>query len=167
MPKRTWLALLLCSALAARAELVLESSVHEFVPGAGAAAGPVAHAVAPGTELRYVVTLRNRGAEAVEAARIETPMPPGVEYVPGSAHIEPGRARLSVDGGRHFVAPQALTPDQQRGVDVILWERDGPLGAGAAQQVSFRGRLRPPREFTPGRGPVGSPMRAPAAGPAR
>ena len=159
MSARTWLALLLCSAFAAHADLVLESSVHEVVPGDPSARVEVAAGVLPGTELRYVVTLRNRGAEAVEAARIETPMPPGIEYVPGSARIEPGRVRLSVDGGRHFIDPQALAPERQRGVDVILWEREGSLAAGAALQVSFRGRL-----YAPWQERFGAPAPAPAAG---
>jgi uncharacterized repeat protein (TIGR01451 family) len=95
----------------------------------------------------YSVRFTNAMAEAAEAVRITSPVPPGLHYVAGSA-VGPGSIVLfSVDGGSTFGAVNELmvldgesAPRRAEAADYthVRWILQTPLDAGATGFVRFR-----------------------------
>jgi uncharacterized repeat protein (TIGR01451 family) len=110
--------------------------------------------VTPGDELVYTIRFENVGAEAVAAGRlvITNPVPEELEYLPGTATGEDMAITFSVDGGRRFAVPEALTVSADGVVGsapasaytTLRWVLIPALPAGASGDVSFRARLKSP-----------------------
>lgn len=100
--------------------------------------------VVPGTEVQYVVTYRNAGAENAGQIAITNPIPKELEY------ISAANAEVSVDEGKNYGelatlkvvgADGKLRPATPSDVTHVRWLVTS-LKAGDEGKVSFRARLK-------------------------
>lgn len=106
-----------------------------------------AGAVQQGEELFYTVRIRNSGARPVRRVVVTKPIPSNTIYVSGTAAAPGADVSFSIDGGRTFAAPEALTVPDQEGRPLpaepalythIRWSMRHPLAAGAVALARFR-----------------------------
>lgn len=104
--------------------------------------------VVPGSEVTYVVTYRNTGAEPADAVTIDNPVPAELVYVAsaGDRAID----AVSVDGGSQYGVLAELTvtgedgqprPAQAADVTHLRWVL-GSLPAGAEGTVSYVAKVK-------------------------
>ena len=162
--KRAWLvacALLMVAVLAAPAALAtgtmkLTNEVFQEIQAKGPNGEPIrkmvpATKVVPGTEVIYVITYRNSGAEPAGDVVITNPIAAELSYQNDSAKGAGAEVDLSVDGGKTWGPLASLTVKDERGksrpaqsgdITDIRWTLDGSVPPGGEGQVSFRAVLR-------------------------
>lgn len=102
--------------------------------------------VVPGDNLVFVLSYRNRGAEAASAFVVTNPLPAAVRFT----SVADSDAVVSVDGGRSWGALSALrvrdgavqraaTADD---VTHVRWAFARPIPAGGSGKLMFRGVVR-------------------------
>ena len=100
----------------------------------------------PGDVIEYVVTYRNTGTKLATGVTATLPIPPGMEYVPGSA--SPQRVMASLDDVHYWPVDlkksTAKSVDSRRTVNLhyseyrsLRWEL-GAIPSGAARVVKAR-----------------------------
>lgn len=154
----TAFALLLALPLAARAAdpIRFTSSAEVEVTEANARGEKVlirkpADKVPPGGVVIYVNTFSNTGKEPRENLVVTSPIPASTEYIPGSAEGMGADVAFSVDGGKSFAPPAALTvidpklgkrPAAPSEYTHVRWMLREPLKPGASGIVEFRVRVK-------------------------
>lgn len=112
--------------------------------------GPVTRAV-PGDEIVYTTTFRNLIKKPVGHIAITNPVPNDSIYKEGSATGANTDITFSVDGGKQFAAPGALSvktadgktrPAVATDYTHIRWTYKGELGVGKSGEVSFRAVIK-------------------------
>lgn len=107
--------------------------------------------VVPGDEVVYTLTYTNKGVQPAERVAIDNPVPTHTRYVDGSASGEGSAVTFSVDGGKSFAAPSALTVREKNnaGAEVvrpatakdythIRWQLREPVAPGRSGYVRFK-----------------------------
>ncbi len=106
-----------------------------------------ARAVRQGQELFYTVRIHNSGLRPVRRVVVTKPIPSNTLYVPGTATAPGADVSFSIDGGRTFASPEALTVADAEGRPVpadpalythIRWSMRHPLAPGAVALARFR-----------------------------
>ena len=107
----------------------------------------------PGDIIRYRLTARNTGTEAVRKAELLDPIPAGTEYVPGSARGAGMQVLCSIDGGQTFVPEpvryrvRAANGDGRQVVAEpgmythVKWLSLAPLPPGGTLEATFQVRV--------------------------
>ncbi|MEJ2523482.1 MAG: hypothetical protein P8080_11515 [Gammaproteobacteria bacterium] len=104
------------------------------------------------TDALYTLRFRYEGEEPVNRLEIVQPMPVGLRYSPGSATGPRAVITFSVDGGKTFDVPEALTIPVEGGeprpataddYTHIRWELIGDFPPGLAGILSFRASAGP------------------------
>lgn len=104
----------------------------------------------PGTEVIYVLTYHNAGAQPAGDVKLDNPIPKGLVYQSGSAQGEGTVAEVSVDGGAHYGALDKLTvkgadgqvrPARAEDVTHVRWTLTAPLKPAAQGTVTYRAML--------------------------
>lgn len=153
---RVLLGALLTLPVVAHAELVLKSEALQelAVKGKDGKVQKKRQAVTtatPGTEIIYVITYRNNGAQPANAVVVNNPVPAGMRFQAGSAAGAGARSEVSVDGGKLFGTLEALrvkNPDGSlrpaRGEDVthVRWSVQAAVPAGKEGSVTYRAVLK-------------------------
>ena len=111
-----------------------------------------ASTVVPGTEVIYVITYKNVGAEPAAKVVITNPVPKELEFKTGSAKgASSVKPEVSVDGGASYGALNKLKvagkdgkPRPAQGADVthVRWTLGFAVKPGAEGKVTYRARLR-------------------------
>ena len=145
---------LIAAAALAQASVTLESSVQKvekFVDDAGVVQRRLvaADAVVPGDELRYTITFKNAGADAVDAGSIviTNPIPDSTVYLDGTAFGSGTEIVFSADAGQTFATADAVTdqdaePAAPSDFSTIRWVFQPELQPGEQSYVSFNVRLK-------------------------
>jgi uncharacterized repeat protein (TIGR01451 family) len=105
--------------------------------------------VVPGDEVIYTVTFHNISGEPAENVVITNPLPAELTYVDGSAFAPGAETVFSVDGGKTFASPDALTVSEngeERSATAndfthIRWVMRNELAAGMQGMSQFRAQL--------------------------
>ena len=105
--------------------------------------------VVPGDSVVYTITFENTGDQAAENVTITNPVPANLTYEPGTAFGPGSEIQFSVDGGREYGAPEALTVTEDGEVRTaqpedythIRWVMSDDLAAGAQGVARFSARL--------------------------
>ena len=106
-----------------------------------------ARQVVPGDEVIYVIEFENTGAEAAENIVIQNPVPGYTRYQAGSAAGADTDISYSIDGGKHFDAPQNLVITAADGTTraatpadytAIHWRYKKALPPGGKSSVEYR-----------------------------
>jgi uncharacterized repeat protein (TIGR01451 family) len=137
------------------AEVRLETSVAKVNDPMGASSSVEPRAdptvrVLPGDELRYGITFTNHSDTPVDRGRIviTNPIPPGTQYVAGSAGGRATRVEYSVDGTTFAesepVPADGAAPDAgpEPAVVSLRWSYDAVLAPGRSGEVFFHVRMR-------------------------
>lgn len=107
--------------------------------------------VVPGTEVIYVISYTNTGAEPADDVVISNPLAKELSYKGDSANGEGASVEFSVDSGKTWGQLASLTvkdeqgksrPAQSGDITNIRWTLEGKVPAGGEGQVSFRAILR-------------------------
>ncbi len=107
--------------------------------------------VQPGEIVIYTNSFTNAGKQAAEKVTVNNPVPANTEYLAGSATEAGYDLVFSIDQGKTFGKPAALTvPDGkggQRPADPkeytnLRWTMQAPLKPGATGVVEFRVRVK-------------------------
>jgi uncharacterized repeat protein (TIGR01451 family) len=105
----------------------------------------------PGEIAIYTNSFTNLGPKAADKVTLGNPVPENTEYLGGSATETGFDLLFSVDDGKSFAKPQALTvPDGKGGVRPaepkdythLRWTMLQPLKPGATGVVEFRVRVK-------------------------
>ena len=104
-----------------------------------------------GQELYYTVRLRNVSTMAIRDAEVVQPIPEHTHYVAHSATGAGADITFSIDGGKHFAAPEQLRLSRPPSTDAgaakrvtandythIRWQLQHPLEPGAVVLARFR-----------------------------
>jgi uncharacterized repeat protein (TIGR01451 family) len=111
---------------------------------------PVVDAM-PGDVLVFRVTYTNEGTESAQNVQLTNPVPEQMVYEADSAGGEGTVITFSVDGGKAFAGPEALTVTGEDGrkkqaapadYTHIRWQLEKPVPQGAEGSVSFKARLK-------------------------
>jgi uncharacterized repeat protein (TIGR01451 family) len=103
--------------------------------------------VVPGTEVIYVITYRNKGAQPAEKVVINNPVPADLAYRGNSASGQGTQFRVSVDGGKNYGVLPSLRvagadgkarPAQPADVTHLRWTLARAVPPGAEGRVSYR-----------------------------
>ncbi|HSN70422.1 MAG TPA: hypothetical protein VLT59_02890 [Steroidobacteraceae bacterium] len=98
-------------------------------------------------EVYYTVRVRNTTDRPLYPVVVTRPVPENTTYVPGSAVAPAATVTFSVDDGRTFAEPNALTVTSSEGqvrsavpgdYTHIRWQFGYPLAAGATAIARFR-----------------------------
>ena len=148
-------AAMLAAAPAAAGGLTASQSVEVAVlktdeGGATVKSYAPAEEIAPGDELRYVLTFQNDGAEAASNVRLDMPVPDAVTLIDGS--VEPGAADVtySVDKGVTFAPRETLVITDEgetraavaEDITNIRWTFTEAIAPGEAGTISYSGLLQ-------------------------
>jgi len=150
------LAILAAPMAFATGTMKLTNEVFQEIDAKGPSGEPIkqivpAAKVVPGTEVIYVITYKNDGAEPAEDVVISNPLARELSYKDESANGEGAAIDLSVDGGKTFGSLASLTVVDEQGksrpaksgdITNIRWTLDGAVPPGGEGQVSFRAVLR-------------------------
>jgi len=106
--------------------------------------------IAPGDELRYVVSYENVGTDAADNIRLDMPVPVEVEFVEGSVETNIATVTFSIDQGASFAAREALMVADENGertaaageITHIRWFFAQSIAPGEAGEISYRGILQ-------------------------
>ncbi len=107
--------------------------------------------VVPGSEVIYVITYRNVGAQAAENIVVSSPVPAELAYQGQAAFAHNGAIEVSVDGGQRFGALENLQVSAANGerraaqtgdVTHVRWKVTAALGPAEQGSVSYRAVLR-------------------------
>lgn len=107
--------------------------------------------IVPGSEVTYVITYRNEGAQPAEKVVITNPVPPELAYKGGSASTKGARFEVSVDGGATYGALPSLRvtgadgqprPAQPGDVTHLRWVLAGAVPPGRQGSVSYKAVLK-------------------------
>jgi len=105
----------------------------------------------PGEIAIYTNSFTNTGPKAADKVTINNPVPENTEYLGGSATETGFDLVFSVDGGKSFAKPQALTvpdgkggtrPAEPKDYTHLRWTLLQPLQPGASGIVEFRVRVK-------------------------
>ena len=106
--------------------------------------------VVPGSEVIYVITYRNAGAQPATGVVITNPIPTELAYQPQPGPGPSAVPDVSVDAGASFGALASLSvkdaegkPRPAQGSDVthVRWQLREPVAPGAQGSVSYRAVL--------------------------
>ena len=150
------LSLLLAAPAMAQSTLELTTQVMQEVETRGQDGKPrkqmvPAAKVVPGTELTYVITYRNKGAQPAEKVVINNPVPPELSYRGNSAAGQGTQFRVSVDGGKSFGVLPSLRvtgadgkprPAQPADVTHLRWTLARSVAPGAEGTVRYRAVIK-------------------------
>jgi uncharacterized repeat protein (TIGR01451 family) len=101
----------------------------------------------PGAEVIYTTTFTNQGAKPAGNVVVTNPVPANTSYVGGSARGENTVITFSVDGGKSYAAPDALTlrttdgrerPALPSDYTHVRWVYKGDLPPGKTGAAEFR-----------------------------
>jgi len=152
-----FLALLLCATTAFAADEIRFTSTAEIEieqvndKGEKVVIRQPAVLLQPGEIAIYTNSFTNTGAKAADKVTIANPVPENTEYLGGSATETGFDLVFSVDGGKHFAKPKALTvpdgkggmrPAEARDYTHLRWTLLQPLQPGASGIVEFRVRVK-------------------------
>lgn len=107
--------------------------------------------VVPGTEVTYVITYRNKGAQPAEKVVINNPVPAELAYKGSSAAGQNAKFEVSVDGGASYGVLPSLRvtgadgkprPAQPADVTHLRWTLARVVPPGAEGTVSYRAVLK-------------------------
>lgn len=107
--------------------------------------------VVPGEVVIFTTTYRNTGKQPATGVSITNPVPGHMVYIDKSAEGKGARIDYSIDSGRTYGGPAALTVTDGQGrvrpavasdYTVIRWVLTAPLAPGGAGTVSFRARVK-------------------------
>lgn len=107
--------------------------------------------VVPGTEVTYVITYRNKGAQPAEKVVINNPVPPELSYQGSSASGPGTKFEVSVDGGATYGVLPSLRvtgadgrprPAQPADVTHLRWTLARAVMPGAEGTVRYRAVLK-------------------------
>lgn len=107
--------------------------------------------VVPGTEVIYVITYRNKGAQPAEKVVINNPVPAELAYKGSSASGQNAKFEVSVDGGASYGVLPSLRvtgadgkprPAQPADVTHLRWTLARTVAPGAEGTVSYRAVLK-------------------------
>ena len=106
--------------------------------------------IAPGDQLRYLLTYSNEGEADATNVRLVMPVPSAVEMIEGSADMTGAIVTYSINGGESFAARDALIIADETGsraADVsdithIRWTLASAIPAGATGTISYSGVLQ-------------------------
>lgn len=107
--------------------------------------------VVPGTEVTYVITYRNKGAQPAEKVVINNPVPAELAYKGSSASGQGTKFEVSVDGGASYGVLPSLRvtgadgkprPAQAADVTHLRWTLARAVPPGAEGTVSYRAVLK-------------------------
>jgi hypothetical protein len=126
--------------------LIVSSTLEHLAPPAVGASVEDTE-VGPADELIVSVRFTNASAHVVDSIRITSPVPPDVQYVPGSASAPGGEVLFSIDNARTFGRPDELVlgaadgevrPADPAEYTHVRWIMRTPLDAGATGIARFR-----------------------------
>jgi uncharacterized repeat protein (TIGR01451 family) len=107
--------------------------------------------VVPDDVVIFTTTYTNKGKQPATGVAVTNPVAKEMAYVDGSAEGKDTRIEFSVDNGKTFGSPAALTIRDAKGTvrkatpadyTAIKWTRTTPLAPGASGTVSFRARVK-------------------------
>lgn len=107
--------------------------------------------VVPGTEVTYVITYRNNGAQPAEKVVINNPVPRELSYRGNSAAGKNAKFEVSVDGGATYGVLPSLRvtgadgkprPAQPADVTHLRWTLARAVPPGAEGTVRYRAVLK-------------------------
>lgn len=110
----------------------------------------IAEEIAPGDELRYVLSYANGGEEAAQNVRLDMPVPTEIDLIEGSVVAGAANVTYSIDNGSTYSTRGALTISvngQDRAATAkdithIRWTFSDAITPGAAGTISYRGVLQ-------------------------
>jgi uncharacterized repeat protein (TIGR01451 family) len=99
----------------------------------------------------FTTTYTNKGKQPATGVAVTNPIAPEMTYVDGSADGKDTKVQFSVNNGRTFASPDALTVKDAAGkvrkataadYTAIRWTRTTPLAPGSSGTVGFRARIK-------------------------
>ncbi len=110
-----------------------------------------ANKVIPGDTVIYTIHYANDSKETADDVSITNPVPEHMMYSEGSASGKNTSVTFSIDGGKHFDAPENLKVKMDDGTErparpeeytTIRWTFNGSLSAGKKGVVAFAAILK-------------------------
>lgn len=150
------LSLLTCFAAPAAAsgltasQSVEVASISVDADGVATKTFQVTEEIAPGDELRYVLSYDNQGTDAASNVRLDMPVPASVNFVAGSVEAGPAIVTYSADNGASYAALDALSvsedgatrPAQAEDITNIRWTFAEAITPGQSGTISYRAILQ-------------------------
>lgn len=143
------------AAPAAASGLSAEQVVEVAIPSVDENGDPtvvyeIAEEVAPGDELRYVLTYANGADTAINSVNLVMPVPSEVDLIEGSVEKAGATVSYSVDNGVSFAERGTLKvavdgverSATSEDITHIQWSFSEEIPAGTSGKISYRGVLR-------------------------
>lgn len=110
----------------------------------------VADEIAPGSELRYVLSYDNQAEVAASDVRLVMPVPTEITLIEGSADQDFATVTYSVDNGATFTTRESLTvveegelkPASTEDITHLRWTFAEAIAPGASGKLTYSGILQ-------------------------